>query len=261
MKHHNFSVVIVLLFFSSLYACSPTPVKMASPTGESVQEPSNTPEPATPTTAPTVAATKTSKPTIPASPTIVPTSESAAMEKLINQLYEKGTISSTDGAYHRLDDFQKEWAQLYYYQWWYTDYSPSNFVIQADLEWESASKTANLGDSGCGFVYHTEDNQNHHATFLMMDGKVQTYRSLNNNWTQMKGGYAGKFNTPSDKAHMILIVDNQIITVIVNNKEVVHFEDKKLTGGKLGLTLASGTNKDFGTRCKMTNIELWELPE
>jgi hypothetical protein len=27
--------------------------------------------------------------------------------------------------------------------------------------------------------------------------------------------------------------------------------------GNLGLTILSGTNKDFGTRCKMTNLHLW----
>jgi hypothetical protein len=37
----------------------------------------------------------------------------------------------------------------------------------------------------------------------------------------------------------------------VNEKKVVHFQDTKLQGGKLALTLASGTNKDFGTRCIM----------
>ena len=28
--------------------------------------------------------------------------------------------------------------------------------------------------------------------------------------------------------------------------------------GDIGLSLLSGTNKDFGTRCEMTNIRLWE---
>jgi hypothetical protein len=88
------------------------------------------------------------------------------------------------------------------------------FHNSADMEWESASKTANFGDSGCGFVYPHEDAGDHHATFLMMDGKVQTYRAVNNNWTTLKGGNAGRFNTPKDKAHMTLVVDNQWITVM-----------------------------------------------
>jgi hypothetical protein len=29
--------------------------------------------------------------------------------------------------------------------------------------------------------------------------------------------------------------------------------------GELGLTLFSGTNRDYGTRCRMTNIGLWEF--
>ncbi len=194
-------------------------------------------------------------------PTETPAEDSTAMEELVQELKDKGTISSTEGTYYSLPEFHQEWAKLYYYQWWYTDYSPTNFVVQADLAWETANKYANLGDSGCGFVYHTDDKNNHHATFLMMDGKVQTYRALDGNWIQMKGGSAGKFKIPADKAHMVLAVDQQKITVFINGKQVVTFEDPKLQGGKLGLTLASGTNKGFGMRCDMTNIELWELPE
>ena len=77
----------------------------------------------------------------------------------------------------------------------------------------------------------------------------------------MKGGYAGKFKNPADSAHMVLVVDKQKVTVFINDKQAVTFEDKKLEGGKLGLTLASGTNKGFGMHCDMTNVQLWELPE
>ncbi len=66
---------------------------------------------------------------------------------------------------------------------------------------------------------------------------------------------------PKDTAHMVLILEDQWITAIVNGKQIVHFQDTKLQGGKFGLTLASGTNKEYGTRCTMTNVELWELPE
>lgn len=263
MRTGKLHVFVYIFMIVCLNACSGTP--QTTPVQTAVA--TDSPEAATATMAPTLEPTDTpeptatEEPTVEPSPTIEPTSESAKMEALIEQLKEEGTISTVEGTYHRLADFQQEWAQLYYYQWWYTDYSPSNFVIQADVEWETASKSANLGDSGCGFVYHTDDNQNHHATFLMMDGKVQTYRALSGYFDQMKGGYAGKFKVPSDKAHIILAVDQQTITVIINDKEVVHFQDTKLSGGKLGLTLASGTNKDFGTRCSMTNVELWELPE
>jgi hypothetical protein len=30
--------------------------------------------------------------------------------------------------------------------------------------------------------------------------------------------------------------------------------------GKLGLTVLSGTNKDYGTRCEMTDLHAW-IPE
>jgi hypothetical protein len=205
--------------------------------------------------------TATLQPTVEPTPTIEPTKESVEMEKLVKKLFDDKYISTVDGTYKKLDDFDQSWAKLYWYQWWNTDYSPTNFVIQADLEWDSASKIANWSDSGCGFIYHTAGNTDHHATFLMMDGKVVSYRAINNSWTSLQGGNAGRFKTPSDKAHMVLSIDKQWVTVLVNGKKIVHFQDTKLTGGKLALTVASGTNKDFGIRCQMKNVELWILPE
>ena len=40
---------------------------------------------------------------------------------------------------------------------------------------------------------------------------------------------------------------------------MLYRQDMSLEEGELSLTLLSGTNKDYGTRCEMTNIELWEL--
>jgi hypothetical protein len=207
--------------------------------------------------------TATLKPTITATkrPTISPTSTSARMKATIADLYEKQIISTTGGEYHKLDNFDQSWAQLFWYQWWETGYNPTDFVVEADVSWNSASKTANWGDSGCGFVFHENGQPDHFATFLLMNGYVESYRNYKGQMTRLPNGYAEKFNTPSDKAHMILVVENRNITVLVNGKKVVRFQDLKLNGGNLAFTLASGTNKDYGTHCTMRNVDLWILSE
>lgn len=79
--------------------------------------------------------------------------------------------------------------------------------------------------------------------------------------TLLQRGYAERFKTPKDNVTMILVLENQWVTVFINGKKVVRFQDSSLNGGQPGYTLASGTNKDFGTRCVITKIELWELHE
>lgn len=237
-----------------LSACGTTAYPTATPT-ITLEQP-------TLTFTPVPLPTDTVQPTITASPTIAPTKQSAKMEELLQDLNNKGVISTVKGSYHRIPDFKEEWAQLGYYQYWFTEFDVRSFVIQADIEMESASKTANFGDSGCGFVYHTWDGSTHHATFLMMDGKIKTYRSVKNNWTSLKGGSVGKVTPPFNKAHMILVVEKQKIIIFIDGNEVVNFEDPKLLDDlntKLALTLASGTNKGFGTRCTIKNMELWRL--
>ncbi len=108
MKPSKFGVVVVLVIVFVVSACSSSPAATVIPT--------DAPKPtASHTSTPAPLPTETHEPTITASPTIVPTSESAAMEGLIEQLYEKKAISSTEGTYRRLADFSENWAQLYYY--------------------------------------------------------------------------------------------------------------------------------------------------
>lgn len=254
MKTKVLACYFCLLLLFILSACGKTP--------EVVLTPTNTLELPTLTFTSVPIPTETPTPTITPTPTVEPTKQSAKMEELLQDLKTKGLITTVKGSYHRVPDFKEDWAQIGYYQYWFTEYDVRNFVIQADIEIESASKTANFGDSGCGFVYHTWDGSTHHATFLMMDGKVKNYRSLKNNWTSLKGGAIKGVKPPLNKAHMILIVEKQKIIVLIDGNEVVNFEDPKLLDDlntKLAITLGSGTNKDFGTRCIMKNMELWRL--
>jgi hypothetical protein len=188
------------------------------------------------------------------------TQQAADFAAVIARLYDNRVITTSEGKYTHLDDFDESWAQINWYQWWPTGLEPTNFVIRADAKWQSASESANLFNAGCGFVYAENGEDNHYVTFLAMDGNVHTYRVKSGVGTEMTGGFYGRLDTPKANAQILLAVDNSTVTVLVNNKKVVRFQDKSLDQGKLGLTLFSGTNKDYGTRCQMTNIEVWQLP-
>jgi hypothetical protein len=181
------------------------------------------------------------------------------MENLISTLYSSGVIHSREGDYYSLPDFDESWAQIGWYEWWTIGHKANNFVLRADASWESASNKANWDNAGCGFVFSIADNDNHHAIFLDMDGYVRTHKVMNGYFYDQQGGYYGKFEIPSDHAELVLAVEKQVLTVLVNGKVVVKYEDKYIKQGDIALSLASGTNKDFGTRCEMENIDFWEI--
>ena len=199
---------------------------------------------------------------IPSDPEMVEITTEA--RERLQPLFDEGLLSEYDletAEYYRLDDFDESWAQINWYQWWNTGYQPQNFIIRVDSAWETASNTANWFSSGCGFVYAEDGEENHYMTFLALDGNVHTFRNLKGQFTEMKGGYYGKVGTPDGDAELLLMVKDQYITFIVDGRKVVRFQDPNLTAGNLGLTLNSGTNKDYGFRCMMTDIDLWILAE
>lgn len=70
--------------------------------------------------------------------------------------------------------------------------------------------------------------------------------------------FGNPFEAPVE-ADFTLIVRGVYAYVLVNGELVGEYtlSDRKAMWGKLGLTLLSGTNKDFGIRCEMTNIHIW----
>ncbi len=181
------------------------------------------------------------------------------MRGLIEQLQADGYLESTDGTYIALEDFDQSWAQINWYQWWYTGYSPTDFVIVADAEWDSASDRANWWTSGCGFVFRENGVPNHYLAYLGLDGYVYFARNVNGVFAQLGRSYYGRVGTPSGQAQLMLVVEGASISFFVNGERVHSRNDQGLASGELALTLLSGINTGFGTRCRMTNIELWEL--
>jgi hypothetical protein len=177
----------------------------------------------------------------------------------VQQLYEENVISTTNGKYHRVDDFNQSWAQINWYQWWRTGLKLENFVVRVDAEWESASKIANWFASGCGFVYSENGTYDHFASFLALDGNVYNHRVRSGVSSNPAGGYYGTVGTPNGSAELMMVVDQTIVSFYVNGKRVSRFSDSTISKGDFALTLNSGTNLDYGTRCKMSNIDIWEL--
>ncbi len=187
------------------------------------------------------------------------TAQAKTMYNRVLELNQNNQVKTTEGTYYHLDDFDESWAQINWYQWIPTDYSPSNFVLHAYTAWKSASTTADWWSSGCGFVFREQDNDNYYMIFLALSGYVKLTRMLNGNPMMIARSYYGQVDTPNGEAEIMLVVEDKYISYFINGKRITHISDPNLKDGRLGMTLVSGTNKDFGTNCQMTDIELWEL--
>lgn len=191
------------------------------------------------------------------------TAQAQPMVDLLEKLNADGYLVETSGEYTRLPDFTQEQAKINYLDIFPTFLSPANFVIRADIAYESASTSANWFNSSCGFLFRWDfTSGNFYQTVLSLDGNVEIKRWKNSYLTPLSTAYYGKMDTPKGHFAMVLIAEGPQITVLINGIKVARINDSAYSEGDLAFTLTSGTNKDFGTRCSYSNIDLWvlELP-
>jgi hypothetical protein len=179
--------------------------------------------------------------------------------EFVEQLADDGYLQSTSGTFHAIPEFNETWAQLNWYQWWETGFAPKDFVVTAHTAWESASDTADWWNAGCGFVFREESEDDHYLVYLGMDGWVHLARVKSGDWASLGETSYGEVDVPKGEADIALVVEGREIHYFVNGEHVLSRDDLGESEGVLALTLLSGTNKEFGTRCIMDDIALWEI--
>ena len=249
------SVILILAFVSM--ACSAS----AAPT------PTATPVPATNTPEPT--ATKTPKPTntpLPtATPNVAATQQIEELNTRLQSYLDEGYITTSDGNLYQLDDYNLDWAQINFFSDLTRvgyDNKVKNFVFRADFHWENAVK--NPETSGCGIIFRYQDNGDFYSAYLSTERVVVGgYSASSGNFIRRFGVTRGKgtvnFGNPAD-ANFTLIANEEMMYVLVDDEFIgsyTLYTGKLLDPGLLAYFVKSGTNKDFGTRCKITNATLW----
>lgn len=246
----------VILFFSALIlislACgtsqpTPIPTSTAEPTITSTLVPTNTPPPSV-----------TPQPT--QTPNLAATARAEELNAEVQTYFDNGYLTTTDGTIKELEDFSYEWAQLGWYNWLPLQEEASDFFLSAHFKWDSAFQNSDV--SGCGFIFSLQDNDDHYAVFLDR-AKVFfliTDRSLGYSRpvTPTRGTGRVDFDYPAE-ADFTLIVRDYYAYVLVDDEVVGEYTlaQSRPLHGHLGLTVLSGTNRDYGTRCEMTNLRLW----
>jgi len=241
------SAILVLAFVSM--ACSAS----AAPT------PTATPVPATNT--PEATATNTPKPTntpLPtATPNVAATQRIEDFNSILQDYASNGYIGDTEGKITEVDDFQESWAQLGWYQWWPQDDVTNDFVFKSHIAWSAASNTPEV--SGCGIVFGLQDNNDHYAIFIdkgrilfLMGRGSRVY-----NVGKTSGSGRLNYGNPAE-ADLIVAVSNQVAYVSVDGDITKYtLSADQTSNGTFALSVLSGTNKDYGTRCEMTDSMLW----
>src|SRR6266498_319226 len=240
-------VFILVLVSLACATTQPVPTNPPQPTATITVTPTNTPRPS-----PTLRPTRT--------PNLAATQQVEKLNAEVQAYYDKGYLSTTDGKIAQFDDFSYDWAQLGWYNWLPLSVSASDFFLSAHFKWNSAFQ--NSDTSGCGFIFGIQPNDDHYAVFL---DRLKVYflitdhtRGYSKPVTPTRGIGRVKFNYPAE-ADFTLIVKGAYAYVLVNSEVVGEYTlaKSRSLSGDLGLSVLSGTNKDYGTHCEMTDLHLW----
>ena len=250
-------LIISLSFVLLLSACASAP---SIPTATPTRATTNTSEPT---------ATSTSTPTITPSPTVTPdftaTQQYADFLSMVQKYYEAGQISTTEGEYVVLDDYQDELASKLAYAWTETGVSAKNFIVRADFEWSNAINTLNF--SGCGFIYRMQSNKDHYVIILDAFNGVKLASHTDRGTYSMGPPQNGDkkisdFGPNPYHATFTLIVNELKTYAYIDD---IYYGEYKLLdyriidSGPLAGAVLSAASEGYGTRCKMTNVHAWVM--
>jgi hypothetical protein len=223
----------------------------------------NTPEPsltATETAIPTNTLRPSPTPRPTQTPNLAATQRVEELNAEVQAYYEKGYLATTDGRFRELDDFSYDWAQMGWYNWLPLRDTASDFFLSAHFKWNSAFQ--NSDTSGCGFIFGLQPNDDHYAVFLdrfkILFLITDNILGFSKPVSPTRSDGVVKFDYPAE-ADFTLIVKGNYAYVLVDGEVVGEYTlaKSRAARGGLGLTVLSGTNKDYGTHCEMTNLHLW----
>jgi len=173
----------------------------------------------------------------------------------VTWLYDEGYLPSLDGLSRHLDDYSNQWAQLNWYQWNDTGWEVKDFVLKTHMAWSSDFETPN--PSGCGIVFRIQNTNEHYVVFLLSLGYVD-FAITTDQVNEQPWVYWGPSQNQGEADFTLTAIGSKI-DVFVNGKHIKTFTgyQGKWEEGGLGFTTLSGTNAGYGTRCDITNADLW----
>lgn len=252
---------ISILVFSAL-ACSlanrvttQEPEPATEPPTAAVAEATNTPRPEPTATKPP---TRTPIPT--QTPDILATQAYDEIFAQVQNFMDEGLISTTNGDFIEVDDFRKDFAQIGWLQPFFLDLQVGPFVYMGHIKWSTATSTSDV--SGCGIIFAAQEDGRMYGTAL--DKSRIYFISTDANYYYEVGKTRGTgrldLGNPAE-VDLTMLVSENLAYVYVDGRFIGMYtlsKDKPLNG-YFGYGIISGTNKDYGTRCEITNSRIWEI--
>lgn len=251
------SLLILVLFVFSLQACgAQQPVVQSTSTATVTPSPS-----ATPTF--TLTPSKTPRPS--ATPNATKTHIYNELFSQVERFQEEGLIPETKGEFVILGDFEKSVAKMGWLQYRYTNFKFKHFVYHGHVEWSTSIDTNKT--SGCGVVFALQIKESQNEYFGVIMDKSRIFFSA------IRGGHyydLGKtrgsghlnFGNPAEADLTLLVYDHKAF-VYVDDEFIGEYTlpQKSELYGNFGFGIISGTNHDYGTKCKITDSRVWELAQ
>lgn len=257
---HEFSFRFVLLFLSLALVVSACSTAAPAPTLTDTPQPTAT-ETLVPTA--TMKPTRTPRPT--STPNMTATQKAEDFQAEVQSYFDQGYLPSTEGSMEEYGEYSQSFAQLDWYSWESLGVSKADFLLSGHFKWWSAYRSAS--ESGCGFAFAIQEDGSHYVVFLDRSRIVfldydTSYGTYSRYVGLTRGTGKVKFDNPFDhpvEADFTLIVNDTTAYVLVDEELIGQYTlaESRILRGDVGLTVLSGTNKDFGTRCTMTNLHLW----
>jgi hypothetical protein len=256
MKNQNRSYVTLSICLLFVLACNSLTIGL---------DPATEAPPSAIPAEPTKPARPTSTPRPEATPNVAATQSYDDIFSEVEKFKDDGLIPSTDGEYTVLDDFSETFAQRGYLQYSYFDFEVKHFVYKAHVAWSTAGVTNDT--SGCGIVFAVNQKGDGNSYYGVVLDKNRiffstTYGGYYYDMGKTRGTGKVSFDNPAE-ADFTLVVYDYKANVYVDGDFIGEYtlsKDRELQG-KFGYGIISGTNKDYGTRCDITESRMWVLSE
>lgn len=178
----------------------------------------------------------------------------------VQKFMDEGLISTTDGEYIEVDDFRKDFAQIGWLQPYFLELQVGPFVYMGHVKWSTATATNDV--SGCGIIFGAQEDGSMYGTAL--DKSRIYFISTDANYYYELGKTRGtgrlELSNPAE-VDLTILVYEKLAYVYVDGRFIGMYtlSKDKPVNGYFGYGIISGTNKDYGTRCEITNSRIWEF--
>jgi len=190
-------------------------------------------------------------------PNIALTKQHDDFFSLLESFEAKGYVDTSIGETTILNPFKEEWAQMDWFRWWTFDFVAKDFLFKSHFEWSSALSTPE--ESGCGIVFGIQENGDYYVVFvdanriLFMRKKGDYLYEIG----KTRGSGRTDFGNPAETDFVIAVKGQKAYISVDGEITEYTLSVDQTTEGHFGYSILSGTNRDYGTRCEITDSMIW----